>query len=328
MSAGASGAAVESLQRMLRAQGCYDGAIDGVFGTSTGDAVLEFQGRYPELEQTGACDSTTWVRLADADRPFHDPEDRARERLLYLQWPMLRGDDVEELQLRLSWLGFHQTRIDGVFGPQTEASVGQFQRNTGLIEDRVCGPETREVLVDLTARHDEAPFAAVLEREWLLLNPDPSLQCGIGAAPADGAATLGPALGRALTALGRPVRVITGSATDQADLCNRLDLGVFVHVAEVDQSVVTVAYFGRDGRHGSVAGRRLAERLAEQLGPQVAPILVATEARQTVRLTHTRCPAVDVEFPRQALEGLDAAELARVINEALAVWRTDLSAEV
>ena len=39
--------------------------------------------------------------------------------------PMLRGDDVAELQVLLSQLGFNPGRIDGIFGPTTGDALAE-----------------------------------------------------------------------------------------------------------------------------------------------------------------------------------------------------------
>jgi len=51
-----------------------------------------------------------------------------------------RGDDVERLQQRLLAAGFSPGRIDGRFGPATEAALVAFQRAHGLLADGICGP--------------------------------------------------------------------------------------------------------------------------------------------------------------------------------------------
>ena len=65
---------------------------------------------------------------------------RLGDRSLYLHSPMMRGDDVADLQLRLGGLGFDAGRIDGVFGPDSARALLDFQRNTGLATDGIAGP--------------------------------------------------------------------------------------------------------------------------------------------------------------------------------------------
>ena len=54
---------------------------------------------------------------------------------------MQRGDDVADLQQRLSTLGFDTGRVDGIFGDRTSRALAEFQRNAGLPyrRHRRCG---------------------------------------------------------------------------------------------------------------------------------------------------------------------------------------------
>ncbi|MGE4273071.1 MAG: glycosyl hydrolase family 18 protein [Desulfitobacterium sp.] len=57
-----------------------------------------------------------------------------------------RGNDVSEVQARLSELGYLPGPIDGIFGVRTEAAVKQFQRDRSLIPDGIVGPLTYNAL--------------------------------------------------------------------------------------------------------------------------------------------------------------------------------------
>lgn len=63
-------------------------------------------------------------------------------KLLKLVSPMLRGDDVKELQKRLSEKGYAVGTIDGVFGAKTEAAVKAYQQANGLTADGKAGKNT------------------------------------------------------------------------------------------------------------------------------------------------------------------------------------------
>jgi chitosanase len=67
------------------------------------------------------------------------------ERLLSLRTPMLRGDDVKEVQGALNTRGY-ALDADGVFGGATAAAVIDFQRKSGLVPDGIVGPGTRAAL--------------------------------------------------------------------------------------------------------------------------------------------------------------------------------------
>lgn len=57
------------------------------------------------------------------------------------------GDEVVKLQAALAEAGFldHQ-RLDGQFGPRTDAALRAFQRARGLVADGIVGPKTRQAL--------------------------------------------------------------------------------------------------------------------------------------------------------------------------------------
>ena len=52
-----------------------------------------------------------------------------------------KGGAVRELQHCLTMLGF-ETNPDGVFGPQTESAVTDYQLSRGLAADGICGKMT------------------------------------------------------------------------------------------------------------------------------------------------------------------------------------------
>lgn len=60
--------------------------------------------------------------------------------------PGSSGDEVKLLQSRLAKLGFPPGKIDGDFGPGTEAAVRAFQHSKGLLTDGVAGPRTLAAL--------------------------------------------------------------------------------------------------------------------------------------------------------------------------------------
>ncbi len=58
-----------------------------------------------------------------------------------------RGEAVRDIQRRLTALGI-RTEVDGSYGSDTVAAVGEFQENRGLPVDGIVGPETWRTLVD------------------------------------------------------------------------------------------------------------------------------------------------------------------------------------
>jgi N-acetylmuramoyl-L-alanine amidase len=158
---GDRGTAVRDLQERLTQCG-FTVTIDGVFGEETLAALRGFQTRRG-VRSDGICGVETWGALIESSYSLGD-------RLLYLHAPMLRGDDVTDLQRRLNTLGFDAGREDGILGPETEAGLRQFQRERGLVPDAVCGPATIVALVNVGSLA-AGSVAAVRERDTLKRDP-------------------------------------------------------------------------------------------------------------------------------------------------------------
>ncbi|MGQ0825162.1 MAG: peptidoglycan-binding protein [Actinomycetota bacterium] len=155
--AGAHGAAVVDLQERLRATG-YPVVATGRYDDATSNAVLAFQ-TARGLQRDGVCGPETWDVLVESGY-------RLGDRLLYLRRPMLRGDDIADLQRRCNALGFDAGSEDGILGPETERAIRQFQRNAGLATDGVCGPATIGAL-DRLGSLAAGSVASVRERDAL-----------------------------------------------------------------------------------------------------------------------------------------------------------------
>lgn len=127
---------VAALQIGLRAQGLYDGTIDGVSGPATERAVRRLQAR-ARLAVDGVAGPATRRALGRHGR--HNYGSRVLR-------PGDVGWDVSQLQFRLAWHGFPSGRLDGAFGPRTAAAVGRFQRWARLAADGAPGPATYAAL--------------------------------------------------------------------------------------------------------------------------------------------------------------------------------------
>ena len=139
---------VAGLQSALRAQGFYDGPIDGIEGPRTREAVVRAQ-RRARLAPDGVAGRLT--RRALRVRAFAGRTLRPRST----------GSDVVALQFALAWQGFPSGELDGWFGPRLERAVRRFQRHVGLGADGVAGPRT------LRALRGPPPRAPAL-RSWPL----------------------------------------------------------------------------------------------------------------------------------------------------------------
>lgn len=66
-------------------------------------------------------------------------------RALKLRTPIMRGEDVREIQSMLHKLG-EKLAVDGLFGKDTEVAVRNFQKRSGLEADGIVGAITRGAL--------------------------------------------------------------------------------------------------------------------------------------------------------------------------------------
>lgn len=138
-----------------------------VFDDGVETAVRAFQ-QARGLTVTGIVNSVTLRALDEARWKLGD-------RSLYLQpSPLMHGDDVATLQARLTDMGFNTGRVDGVYGPRTEASVKQFQKSVGVVIDGKCGPATITALIRLS-RTISGGAPSVLRESAIQKNRGPAL---------------------------------------------------------------------------------------------------------------------------------------------------------
>ncbi len=300
------------LQRRLARLGHASGE-SGRFGPGTTAAVEAFQDA-SGLRVDGICGEQTWAALVEANW-------RLGDRLLYERRPMLRGDDVSVLQARLGTLGFHAERVDGIFGPRTAGALVDFQRNSGLTADGICGPATVSALDRLGPRTPASVKGGVVERERLRAAPRKLHGRRVLVADSGGLGALAARVTRVLHHHGALVIVAAhpdGSA--QATQANSFEADVVVGLAVARNTESRCAYYATTGFQ-SDGGHRLAILLATGLGApgmMTAPTSVA--GMRIPLLRETRMPAVLCELaPAQAVVEQSAA-VADVIGSAIRSW--------
>jgi N-acetylmuramoyl-L-alanine amidase len=146
---GDSGPAVAQIIRLLGQIGLLgDAADDHASSSPEFDRRLELAVRHFQQQRgltvDGIVGPLTFRRLNEARWRLGD------RILTHLPGDLMAGDDVYTLQGRLLDLGFRVGRVDGYFGPETEAGVREFQRNFGIPPDGTCGPATLKALTRLS----------------------------------------------------------------------------------------------------------------------------------------------------------------------------------
>lgn len=127
---------VESLQERLNSRAGADLAVDGMFGEATAQALRRFQ-LASGLPPAPEVDQATAAVLAGA-QPVAGSDLVGLQRGDGLVWGTWgRRPRVSKLQTLLNGHGM-SCAIDGMYGPETEASVAAFQSSRGLpIDDEI-----------------------------------------------------------------------------------------------------------------------------------------------------------------------------------------------
>lgn len=124
-------AEVRDTQERLQRLGFYDGAVDGLWGPETRDAVARFQ-RSQGLPVTARLDEATLRGIESAPAAVRLSDET----------------DVRAVQNRLRQLGFYDGSADGVWGPETQVALERFQRERGLNIGEVTGATLAEMGLD------------------------------------------------------------------------------------------------------------------------------------------------------------------------------------
>ena len=288
---GDSGTAVRDIQDRLGALGFPCGAHPrSEFGDETLSAVVAFQ-RRRGLPADGIVGPETW-------RAIYEAGFRLGDRLLYHRRPMLRGDDVAELQRRLNSLGFDSDKIDGIFGPNTLRALLDFQQNRGMAEDGIAGPRTLAELHLVARATKKTGREAIREREWLRGLPHSVVGTRVFLDPAcrdrveaDQTWLAASQTAHMLQAEGSIPLLSRSSDTPlperiRARKANRLGAALIVSY-QLPYAEEPSVFFFASSMSRSEAGALLAAAIAEQIG-------LPFEGRAHPILKETRAPAVVV----------------------------------
>jgi N-acetylmuramoyl-L-alanine amidase len=346
---GDSGPAVAEIRIKLAQLGLLDHTESGVpldtFDIDVDHAVRQFQ-QERGLIADGVVGPATYRVLEEARW-------RLGDRLLsYVVANPQSGDDVLELQRRLTELGFDVGRVDGIFGPRTGEALREFQRNTGLPADGTCGPSTFKALGRLApivtgGRPDSLRASDALQRagkrlpgKIVVIDPGhggPDRGCtGNGLEEAGVVEDLAARIEGRLAATGVHAYLTRGAAmaneldeVTRAEFANETgaNLVISLHAdghPNPEASGVATYFYGHD-RPGanSAIGEMFAGLIQREIVARTDLVDCRTHAKAWDLLRHTRMAAVRVELG-YVTNPHDAARLADphfrdVVAEAIVV---------
>jgi N-acetylmuramoyl-L-alanine amidase len=288
--------------------------VTSEYDAGTRAAVAAFQSAVG-LDADGECDAGTWSALVESSYTLGT-------RLLCLRSPMMRGDDVSELQLPLGALGFDAGRVDGIFGQMTQAAVGEFQRNAGMVSDEVCGPETIACLRRLEGRGGTAPVTGVRERERLRRRAGSISQLRVAIGTVGATHPIMSSLAAELQLGGLTTHLMTAEWSEQAAATNEFDADVYLGLVVADDPIVETAYFSVPGYESS-GGRHLAQLILRELPAAPGWAIGVAAGKRLPILRETRPPAVVVKLGDAAMLETNADLVVASLVRALDAWAAE-----
>lgn len=174
---GARGELVAQLQFLLAHHHLLEASdVDGIFGPRTDAAVREFQSMCA-LPVDGVVTGEVWKALSAQLSPPPTLSLGATGPIVVKVQRALNG-------LNESWrFGFQPLAPDGVFGPQTQQALQEFQTWGGVCPDGICGPQTWSIPIG-TAGLNLAGLVLGMEAEASAAHspapPSPSMPSGRG----------------------------------------------------------------------------------------------------------------------------------------------------
>ncbi|RSM84513.1 N-acetylmuramoyl-L-alanine amidase [Kibdelosporangium aridum] len=329
---GDAGPAVAEVRATLASLGLLptaNGTGDpSVYDLAVEHAVRAFQ-QQRGLITDGIVGQATYQALRDATYRL------GGRPLAYLVSAPVSGDDVLELQERLLQLGYNAGRPNGVFGPQTERALREFQRDYGLTVDGMCGAETVSAFNRLSPRASGGRPVLLREQEQvrkagprlrgkrIVIDPghggtDPGVTVD-GIREADLMWDLARRLEGRMVATGMEAILSRGpdqcpTEAQRAHFANEAGSDVFISLhndrnASPHASGLATFYFGTAGKGTSTLGEALAGFIQRELTARTGMLNCRTHAKTWDSLRLTRCPAVRLELGYLSNPG-DRARLA------------------
>lgn len=285
------------------------------YSAETAEAVGHFQ-QSRSLRVDGICHRSTWDALVESNFELGD-------RLLYLQKPMTRGDDVEELQRRLGMMGFNAGRVNGIFDADTQAALAEFQRNAGLTVDGICGFETLASMRRIDSHVGSDTVTAVRERERLRSNRLEVGSARIIVGDLGGQRALGDLTARLLRQAGATVAFLEQpDESEQAAAANDFGAHVFIGLMLTDTPQCSISYFAVP-QFESEGGKRLAALVDARIQASVGDVSPVVCGMRVPALRETRMPAVIADIGPSNRLSVERHSWAHAISDAILAWLAD-----
>jgi peptidoglycan hydrolase-like protein with peptidoglycan-binding domain len=134
--------AQKEVQRHLKELGVYSGAVDGIWGRDSQEALERFQqtrGLQVTSNLNQATLATMGIKPADLLSLSDQPATMAGRDV---QGRALNAEAVRTIQGRLKQLGLYAGDADGIWGDSTQAALERFQRDRGLQVSGNVNPNT------------------------------------------------------------------------------------------------------------------------------------------------------------------------------------------
>lgn len=285
-----------------------------LFGQATSIAVVAFQDERG-LRIDGVVGEQTWEAVVEAGY-------RLGDRRLYQRTPMMRGDDVADLQGRLGALGFDAGKVDGIYGPDTATALADFQRNAGISVDGIFGPDELRVFERLGHRGDGVvtELRELAALRWAARSFT-DLRVVIG--QRGGLDSLTTSLGRLLRRQGADAIVVHHPEGSELALqANRSGAGLFIEIASLGSSSGCRTSYYQGYRTSSPAGKGLAERIQRLVPAALGIANLGACGMALPVLRETRMPAVLVEAGPTAVLVAHGPLLVDTLATAVDSWST------
>ena len=126
-----SQAGIRTAQQQLKDSGYYNGSVDGIDGPATRAAIRKYQAD-KNLTVNGRLDRETRSKLGVSNGTATTGEANRSAAEPQTGQPVANSASISAAQRSLQKKGFYKGNIDGNMGPETQAAIREYQKNSNL----------------------------------------------------------------------------------------------------------------------------------------------------------------------------------------------------